>query len=302
MDNVLKKLFYKFFNKSSYLTLKNKNRTEKNLKYYNEKIYTQITNIQKKIENNKIITFLHSGQLGDLIYSLASIKEIAKTHKCKLYLQINKPIPEDYVVDSKKVYISKRSADLILPLLREQNFLETVDVYNNEEIDVNLDLFRDIPINLSFYSTRWFSHILGININVNDTFLSVKPHKQIKNKIVIHRSPRYRNAFINYEFLNTSEDLLCIGLEHEFQALRKEIKNLEFYDCRNFLEMAEIIQASKFYIGNMSMQYIIAEALKAPRLLEASPDFPIVFPVGANAFDAYHQNHFENFFNKLNKI
>ncbi|MDA9676734.1 hypothetical protein N9T85_00035 [bacterium] len=302
MDNVLKKLFYKFFNKSSYLTLKNKNRTEKNLKYYNEKIYGQITNIQKKIENNKILTFLHSGQLGDLIYSLASIKEIAKTHKCKLYLQINKPIPEDYVVDSKKVYISKRSADLILPLLREQNFLETVDIYNNEEIDVNLDLFRDIPINLSFYSTRWFSHLLGININVNDTFLSVKPHKLIKNKIIIHRSPRYRNAFINYKFLNTSEDLLCIGLEHEFQALREEIKNLEFYDCKNFLEMAEIIQASKFYIGNMSMQYIIAEALKAPRLLEASPDFPIVFPVGENSFDAYHQNHFENFFNKLNKI
>jgi hypothetical protein len=44
--------------------------------------------------------------------------------------------------------------------------------------------------------------------------------------------------------------------------------------------MAEIIKASKFFIGNMSLQYIISEALKVPRLLEASPDFPAAFPVG----------------------
>ena len=65
--------------------------------------------------------------------------------------------------------------------------------------------------------------------------------------------------------------------------------------------MAEIIKASKFFIGNMSFQYIMAEGLKIPRLLEASPDFPVVFPVGPNAFDSYHQNHFEKFFKDLNK-
>ena len=64
--------------------------------------------------------------------------------------------------------------------------------------------------------------------------------------------------------------------------------------------MAEIIKASKFFVGNMSFQYIIAEGLKVPRLLEASPDFPIVFPTGPNAYDSYHQNHFEKFFNILN--
>ena len=51
----------------------------------------------------------------------------------------------------------------------------------------------------------------------------------------------------------------------------------------------------------MSFQYSIAEGLKVPRLLEASPDFTYVFPVGSNAFDSYHQNHFEKFFKKLNK-
>ena len=300
-NNFLIKLWYKIFNKEKYIDLKNEKRTLDRVKYYNSRIYAQILEIQKKIENNKELSFLHSGQLGDLIYSLATIKELSKSHKCKLYIQIDKPMPLNYGNSSKKVFISKRSGDLIFPLLRNQDFLDVVDIYKDEKIDINLDLFRDIPINLSFYSTRWFSHMCGININVENTFLSAKPHNLIKNKIIIHRSPRYRNPYINYKFLNNAKNLLCIGLEDEFKNLKKEIDNLEFHDCKDFLEMAEIIKASKFYIGNMSFQYNMAEGLKIPRLLEASPDFPVVFPVGPNAFDAYHQNHFEKFFANLNK-
>jgi hypothetical protein len=101
--------------------------------------------------------------------------------------------------------------------------------------------------------------------------------------------------------LKNIKNLLCIGLKEEFQDLKREINNLEFYDCKDFLEMAEIIKASKFYVGNMCLQYVISDALKIPRLLEASPDFPIHFPIGKDAFDAYHQNHFEKFFANLNK-
>ena len=69
--------------------VKNEKRTSDRVKYYNSRIYAQILEIQKKIENNKELSFLHSGQLGDLIYSLATIKELSKSHKCKLYIQIN---------------------------------------------------------------------------------------------------------------------------------------------------------------------------------------------------------------------
>ena len=299
-NNFLIKLWYKIFNKEKYIDLKNEKRTSDRVKYYNSRIYAQILEIQKKIENNKELSFLHSGRLGDLIYSLATIKELSKSHKCKLYIQIEKPILGPYD-SSRKVFINKRCGDLILPLLRNQDFLDAVNIYKDEKIDINLDLFRDIPISLSFYSSRWFSHICGININVENTFLSVKPHELIKNRIIVGRSSRYRNAYINYKFLKNTKNLLCIGLKEEFQDSKKDINDLEFHECKDFLEMAEIIKASKFFIGNMSLQYIISEALKVPRLLEASPDFPAAFPVGPNAFDAYHQNHFEKFFTNLNK-
>ena len=300
LNNFFTKLWYKFFNKEKYIDLKNEKRTSDRFKYYNSRIYAQILEIQKKIENNKELSFLHSGRLGDLIYSLATIKELSKSHKCKLYVQIEKPILGSHD-SSRKVFINKRCGDLILPLLRNQDFLDAVNIYKDEKIDINLDLFRDIPISLSFYSSRWFSHICGININVENTFLSVKPHELIKNRIIVGRSSRYRNAYINYKFLKNTKNLLCIGLKEEFQDSKKDINDLEFHECKDFLEMAEIIKASKFFIGNMSLQYIISEALKVPRLLEASPDFPAAFPVGPNAFDAYHQNHFEKFFANLNK-
>ena len=295
-NNFLIKLWYKFFNKNKYWDIKNAEKTENNVKYYNSQIYVQILDIQKKIENNKELSFLHSGRIGDLIYSLATIKELSKSHKCKLYVQIEKPDNT-----TRKFFISKRSGDLLLPLLRNQGFLDSVNIYKDEKIDINLDLFRDIPINRSFFEPRWFSHICGVNLNVENTFLSVKPHDSIKNKIIVGRSHRYRNAYLNYKFLKNTKNLLCIGLKEEYQDLKKEINNLEFHDCRDFLEMAEIIKASKFYVGNMSFQYVISEALKIPRLLEASPDFPVHFPIGKSAFDAYHQNHFEKFFANLNK-
>ena len=300
LNNFLLKLWFKIFNKGKYNDFKNSKRTAENLKFYKSHIFEKILKIQSNVENKKEISFLHSGRLGDLIYSLATIKELAKSHKCKIYIQINKPVL-DYYDHLRKVLITKRSGDMIMPLLKKQEFLEDVSIYNGEKIDVNFDLFRDIPINKSFYSSRWFSHLVGINLNMESTFLSAKPHKSIKNKIIIGRSPRYRNSFLNYKFLKNEKNIMCIGLKDEYDDLKKDILNLEFYDCNDFLEMAEIIKSCKFYIGNMSLQYIMAEGLKVPRLLEASPDFPVSFPLGPDAFDAYHQNHFENFFKNLNK-
>jgi hypothetical protein len=127
------KLWYKFFNKEKYIDLKNEKRTSDQVKYYNSRIYAQILEIQKKIENNKELSFLHSGRLGDLIYSLATIKELSKSHKCKLYIQIEKPILGPYD-SSRKVFINKRCGDLILPLLRNQDFLDAVNIYKMKKL------------------------------------------------------------------------------------------------------------------------------------------------------------------------
>ena len=61
------------------------------------------------------------------------------------------------------------------------------------------------------------------------------PHKDIKNKVIIIRNTRRKNYLINYKFLNKYNDLLFIGLNDEYQDMKREVSNLDFYDCKNFL-------------------------------------------------------------------
>ena len=88
-------------------------------------------------------------------------------------------------------------------------------------------------------------------------------------------------------------------MENEFKDLRKKIGKLEYYDSKDFLELAMIIKNSKLFIGNLSFGYALAEALKVPRLLESGPNFPLVYPNGNHAYDFYFQNHFEDLVKKL---
>ena len=95
------------------------------------------------------------------------------------------------------------------------------------------------------------------------------------------------------------KNVFFLGLKSEYLELKKDINNLQFYDCKDFLELAMILKNSKIFVGNLSFGYALAEALKIPRLLESGPDFPLVYPNGKNGYDFYHQEHFESLFENL---
>ena len=302
MKKILTRLWYKISNKSKYQNFKIEENLRKRIEFYNSKIKPKITEFEKSIKNNKEINFSHSGHMGDIIYSLPVVKKIAKEKICNLYIVANKPMEQKYFNHpSGKFYLDEKVIKMLLPLLNEQKYLNKVEIFNNQKIHVDMDLFRSMPANIQYYSPRWFFHLTGIHVNLEEPFLQVNPHKIINGKIVVLRTFRYRNCFINYKFLNEYENIIFVGLKDEYDDLKKQVRNLEFYDCKDFLEMAEIIKASKFFIGNEAPGYAIAEALKVPRLLEASPDFPVIFPIGEKSFDFYHQMHFEKFFKELYK-
>tara|TARA_Y100001970_G_scaffold200500_1_gene243914 strand:- start:696 stop:1610 length:915 start_codon:yes stop_codon:yes gene_type:complete len=296
------KYYYKLFDLEKYKNFKAENLTKKSVEIFKNKYADYLAGIEKKIKNNKKITFLHSGHLGDLIYALPVIKELSKNHECHFYIQANKKIPVKYYKHpAGKVYIDDRMLNLFLPLMKAQKFIHKCEKYNGQEIDINFDLFRELPVNIHFNSPRWYFHISGIQVDLTDPYLEVEPHEKIKNKIVIHRTFRHRNQFINYKFLENEKNLLFVGTKDEYEDLKKDAKNLEIYDCKDYLDMAKVIKSCKFFIGNQSVAYPMAEALKVPRILEAEPNFPVVQPIGKDAFDFYYQPHFEKWFKHLNE-
>jgi ADP-heptose:LPS heptosyltransferase len=302
----IKKLFYKLTNKDKHfyykMNLKKAASIKQNVKLFKTEFEKKIINIQKKIESKKELSFLHYGHLGDVVNSLPIVKELSKTHKCNFYIQAKKPLEPNarhYKRFGDHVFLTKTNVDMLLPLFMKQPYIHKVDKYTNQEIDIDLNLIREMPINHDLDSVRWYFQLTGVHSDLSVPYLFVVPHKVIKNKVVIIRNARRKNSFTNYKFLKKYENLLFIGLNDEYEDLKKEVPNLEFYDCKDFLEMAQIIKSSKLFLGNLSFGYTIAEGLKIPRLLEAGPDFPVVYPNGKNAYDFYFQEHFEKWFSHL---
>ena len=294
---MFKKLYYKIFKNDQ----KNVYKTQEKINFFKKNYENQIININNIIETKRDLNFFHSGPLGDLIYSLPLINKLSEKHTCNLYVNLNKKFTYEYYKHTANGYfIDERTFKFLSPLLKKQRSLNIIKEYENEKIDINLDLFREIPVSFTFNSPRWFFAITGEHFDLNKPSLFVDNHAEIKNKIVILRSFRFRNIYINYNFLKNYDNLLYVGVEEEYQDLKKNIPNLEIYNCKDLLEMAQIIKSSKFFLGNMSVGYALSETLKIPRLLEASPETPFVQPVGNNAFDFFFQPHFEKWFKYLN--
>ena len=299
----IKKIFYKFTNKDSYKKLKNKLLIDDKIKILKSGFEEEINKISKATEQ-KEISFLHSGHLGDVINALPVLKELSKKSKCNLYLQKEKNLEADavnYKHKGDKIYMTDRMVNMILPLLKNQDYINQVEIFNNQKIDIDLDLFRKIPMNFNLDEVRWYFHLTGVHVDLSKQYLFADEHKLIKKKIVIMRSTRRKNTFINYKFLRDFDEVLFLGLQNEYDDLKKEIPNLNFYDCKNFLEAAEIIKSSKFFIGNSSFGFTIAEGLKVPRIMESYPDFPVIYPNGGLGYDFYFQKHFEKICKKLNE-
>jgi len=298
----MNKFFLKLFNKNKYQKLKYELQEIKNYEHYKKKINPELEKISESIKTKKHLTFIHSGHLGDIINSLPLIKEISINSKCDLYLEINKKIPKEITNGGHpfgRYFLLESSANKLIPLIKKQKYISKVEIYNNQQIDINLNLYRELPINFNIDSIRWYFHLSGLHADLLKPYIEVESNKNIKNRIVIMRSLRRQNKMISYEFLNNYENPLFVGLKEEFENLKKVIKNLDYYECDNFLELASIIKSSKVFIGNLSFGYALAESIKVKRLLESGPNFPLIYPNGENAYDFYFQNHFQNLFDKL---
>ena len=277
---------------------------KKKLKLNNE-IVSYINKISEIIKSKKIINFSHSGHLGDLINSLPVIMEIAKKSECNLFINLYKKLEKknvDVKLFSKEFFLTKESYNKLYPLLEIQPYLSKVQVLENDLVDIDLDYFRNLPINFNIDSVRWYSHITGIGPDLNLPYMfKVNKNNKYSNHIIFLRSLRRQNDHITYNFMDQYENLLFIGLYDEYLDLKKQITKLKFYECNDFLEMAEIINSCKLFVGNLSFGYTIAEALKTPRLLESYLDFPLVYPNGPKAHEFYFQTHFEDYVKKILK-
>jgi hypothetical protein len=90
-------------------------------------------------------------------------------------------------------------------------------------------------------------------------------------EIVINRTLRYHDKEeINWKILESyKERCVFIGTEKEHRVFEDKYGiKIKYMACQDALEFAQVIKGSRIYIGNQSMGFALAEAMKHPRILE----------------------------------
>ena len=265
-----------------------------------------------------MLKYKTSSPAGDLVSFLAGIKKMWEEtgSKAIIYQRIGmQGISYDGSIhpfkneENEPICMSEYMFDMLKPLIEEQQYVESYQKWNGEDFDIDFDLIR-----LERYTNqpkgslnRWFNYVFPQMasdlskpwISLPDTLKQAVP----SDKILINFTQRYRNYLINYYFLKEYEnDVLFVGLAKEKDIFCKTWNlNLNHYEPDNFYQLAQALKNCKFFMGNQSFCFQLAESLKAPRILEISMMMPNIIPIGDKAYDFYHQGGVEYYFKKLAK-
>jgi len=248
-----------------------------------------------------LINVKHSGNLGDIIYSLSSLKAYSIEHGCRINYYIKLDVPSSFTEKTHpvgNVMMNKAMFDMAYPLLKSQPYINAVLIYTNQHIDFDIDLFRTEYLNLSGGNIQcWISNAYPeLRPDLVQPSLFVEPIKS--DYIIVNRTMRYNNTFIDYSILDY-DNLYFVGVESEYKKLAVHNRKLKHLVVKDFLEMARYIAGCKLFIGGQSMAFAIAELLKVDRILEQYVHAPNVIPSGGNHYVFHTDKQFKRILNKL---
>lgn len=223
--------------------------------------------------------YYHSGNLGDVIYSLAAVRDHGGGK-----LLLGPEYLHTAICDSP---ISRNKFELLKPLLDQQRYLtgsEFATAHPRRSSVHDLNQFRsawnsaEVRAKTGIRSLcKMHYHVLGITDRFSeaDSWLTVDDPIHT-DRFVIHRSPRYRNPDFPWStvYAQLRGKLLFVGLPQEHTEFEATFGRVAYWKPYNFLEMAQLIAGSLGYIGNQSFPMSIALGLGVNVCQESWPQSP----------------------------
>lgn len=212
-----------------------------------------------------MISFKHSGDAGDVIYSLPVVK--ALTTEAAYYLSREK---------FTRVKMSPAIVENFRELLLRQPYIKKVEFYTGQSVCYNFDGFRNLLTPSCFdqrhslmqYHQRWFGLTDAVSV---DPWLTVEPKPVAE--VVVNRSSRYRNEHFPWRKVldKYGSRAVFIGRSAEHRAFQEEWGfKIPYVPTSSLYECAQILAGSKLFIGNQSCPCAIAEGLKINSILEVA--------------------------------
>ena len=226
-----------------------------------------------ELENRRPMTFKHSGARGDIIYSLPTIKQLGGG---KLYVNRKSNNFFGHQVDDKEM-------QGISELLQTQSYISEVDDWSGQEVDVDLDEFRELDLEFILLSAVHLVRF-GASFDLSKPWIETdKIAANSKADIIVSRTSRYHSPFDWGELAPWLSAAAFVGTAEEHSRFMKETGFEIRHEVTNtWMELAQVIRGSKVFVGNQSFAYSVAEAMKHPRVLEVCSMCPNCDPQSNN--------------------
>lgn len=222
------------------------------------------------------ILFNHTGNIGDLLYSLPMIIELKEFTHYGIWLHLQTNVQFNYAVNhpNANVGFTDSNVNFCLPLLNSIRSLDKItsgdEIPKNDQI-IDLSAFRRLNINQAAGNIcQWYYNLVNLHLpqNFSRQHIFVSPDYRFRDKIVLARTKRYNNEFLDLSVLKKySDNFVFIGLKDEYDEFCKLYFDVKYFKIENMLEFAQVLAGSKGIVSNQNGLYCCAELMKVPRIL-----------------------------------
>jgi hypothetical protein len=205
--------------------------------------------------------FSHSGDIGDIIYSLPTIR--AKGGG-KLIL---------FDCPGKTAHgMTKEKVERLRSLLEYQDYIHALE-WSDTLIESSLNGFRD---QIRDHGSLADAHLATHGFSWEER---AKPWLKCDGStttydVVVHRSFRYNNKNFPWgRIVDTYKDRMgFVGFPDEYKKFTDSFGKIPFIEANDFMELAKVIKGCKLYIGNQSSPLSIALGMFHNCIIEVCPD------------------------------
>lgn len=207
-------------------------------------------------------------KLGDLFHMLTVPKYLYYFYGIKSNIYITEKF-DKFSTGLEDTYHS------LYQIIISQSFTESFQIYNDEKIDYDLNLFRTNGM----WCTRpfWaiFLHTAFPNcptIPRNFKVLNWKKNDKYKDYLIVHRKPLFDfNSFVEKQYLDLFEQYdkkLFITYDEKLYDDFPLKNKIDLLVCKNLEEQLTIINSAKMNLSNATAPITMASVLNAPRIGE----------------------------------
>jgi len=263
----------------------------------------------------------HSCNPGDIVAALIATKKYYDVTKRKVNFLQKLNHPGNYYVGAthgttdehgSMVCMNQHIYNMIKPLVESQYYINKMDVYEGQKIDLDFDTIRGkVFVNMPQGSIQaWLFYAYpDLYSDISKQWIFLEEQKRqieevTKNKVIINFTERYRNSVImlDYFFLRKyAPDLIFAGTEIEhFKFCSQWSLNIPRLEVKDFLDLAYAIRGAKFLYANQSLCWNISTAIGSPRVLEVCNFAQNCMPFyGDNNVGYFHQAGAEYYFRTM---